>query len=226
MARLLPDLLAAQPELSHPAPAAAELSQWQRQRLFEALSRTFRENGQPMLLLIDDLQWCDGETVAWLRTFFGVPQNADAPYATPAQLLIVGTVRLEEVDAEHPFSSLLLDLRVMDQVTEIALAPLNQTETVELAAQVANTVLDAATSQRIYVQTEGNPLFIVETVRAERGEHEAWGQSAVLTNTSPTALPSKVLTVIQSRLAQLSPGAHQLACMAAVVGRSFTFELL
>ena len=39
----------------------------QRQRFFQALARAMLAAPQPLLLLIDDLQWCDQETLEWLH---------------------------------------------------------------------------------------------------------------------------------------------------------------
>ena len=62
--RLLPELLAEQPDLPHYEPVA---EYGQRQRFFEALARAILSASQPVLLLIDDLQWCDQETLEWLH---------------------------------------------------------------------------------------------------------------------------------------------------------------
>ncbi|MDQ3007080.1 MAG: AAA family ATPase, partial [Chloroflexota bacterium] len=40
---------------------------WQRQVFFEAMSRALISQNEPMLLLLDDIQWCDTETLEWLR---------------------------------------------------------------------------------------------------------------------------------------------------------------
>ena len=82
----------------------------------------------------------------------------------------------------------------------------------------------------MFVQTEGNPLFVVEILRSR--DQSAGGQDgtrATLTPSPPTdsqALPAKVQAVIGARLAQLSTPARQLARIAAVIGRNFTFDLL
>ena len=85
-----------------------------------------------------------------------------------------------------------------------------------------------------YPQTEGNALFIVETVRAGMSDwkSETRDQAHNLRGalwapvSSLQPLPPKVQAVIQQRLAQLSRSARDLACLAAAIGRSFTFALL
>jgi tetratricopeptide (TPR) repeat protein len=181
-------------------------------------------DNHPLLLVLDDLQWCDHETLAWLHYLLR--------YAPQAPLLIVGTVRPEEVNNEHPLTTLLLELRSTDQVTEVELDPLTGDETTALATQVTGKNLSPEMAQRLYQETEGNPLFVVETVRTElsKGEGELGrsgdeAASPLLPN-SPTPLPPKVHAVIQRRLAQLSPAAREVASLAAVIGRSFAFAML
>ena len=52
-----------------PEPIAASramVDAWQRHRFFEGLARGILAVGQPTLLVLDDLHWCDDETTAWL----------------------------------------------------------------------------------------------------------------------------------------------------------------
>ena len=48
--------------------------------------------------------------------------------------------------------------------------PLDAAETARLAAQVVGRDLDIGTALRLYRETEGNPLFVVETMRAGLGQ--------------------------------------------------------
>ena len=89
-----------------------------------------------------------------------------------------------------------------------------------MAALVADRHLDAATVVAIHRTTEGNPLFIVETVRA--GPITATGVGFA---PDPPVTP-KVQAVIRARLAQLSQPARELAGLAAVMGRSFAYDEL
>lgn len=185
--------------------------------------RAFTTDGQPKLLIIDDLQWCDGETLAWLRYLLRFGYNANSQPHPTAPLLVIGTARSEEIDAAHPLTTLLLDLRRNEEITELTLTPLSATETAELAAQLTVMPLLAEAAQNLYRQSEGNPLFVVEMVRigVEDGRTSDWSSIA-----SRPSLPPKVQSVIQQRLNQLSAAARQLLGLAATIGRSFSFALL
>src|SRR6185295_11020474 len=158
VARILPELLGARPELPRPAPMT-EFGD--RLRFFEGLARAALLAPPPLLLLIDDLQWCDGETIEWLHFL--------SRFDPEARLLVLGTARSEELDPAQPLPALLRHLRSASQLAEIPLEPLDAAETAELAAQVGNRLFDTDAATRLYRETEGNPLFIVETVTAESG---------------------------------------------------------
>ncbi len=155
VARLLPEVLSERPGLPEPRPMT---ERWQRQRLFEALARAALGDGQPLLLVIDDLHWCDRETLDWLHYLLRFDPGA--------RLLVVGTCRPEELDEDCPFAKTLPVLHRDVRLTEIKLGPLDGQETATLAANVAGKELEPAAAVNLYRETEGNPLFVVETVRA------------------------------------------------------------
>ncbi len=155
VARLLPEVLGERPDLPAPQPMT---ERWQRLRLFEALARAVLREGQPTLLVIDDLHWCDPETLDWLHFLLR--------FDVRARLLVVGTCRPEELDEDCPFAAALPVLHRDVRLTEIKVGPLNNEETAALASNVAREELDPAAAGNLYRETEGNPLFVVETVRA------------------------------------------------------------
>ena len=89
-------------------------------------------------------------------------------------------------------------------------------ETAALAERVAGRPFAEPDADRLYGETEGNPLFVVEALRA--GWHERAPARRV-------AGP-KVQAVIESRLAQLSEPARDLVGLAATIGREFTTDVL
>jgi DNA-binding SARP family transcriptional activator len=216
VSRILPELVSEYPEL----PPYDPITEYgQRQRFFEALARAVFAAPQPLLLLIDDLQWCDQETLEWLHFLLR--------FGREAKMLILGTARWEEVPPQHPLRSLLLHLRSTIQVTELRLQPFDAAETAKLAAQVAGRDLDVDAVMRLYRETEGNPLFVVETVRSQSegaSGNEEGAQSGAVEPAIP--IPNKVQAVISGRLAQLSAPAREVAYLAAAIGRAFTLDLL
>ena len=188
------------PELQERFPDSEGLVQtWQRLHFYESLSAAFGKCRKPLLLMLDDLQWCDPETLEWLGAFLNSPHASG--------VLVLATMRDDETEREHPAARFLSGLRQSASLTEIALRPLNAEETAELVRAESTNPPDAASTDDIYQATRGNPLFVVESLRA--GLHS-----------------TRVHAVIASRLEQLSPAARELAGLASVVGRPFSFELL
>jgi DNA-binding SARP family transcriptional activator len=194
LARVLPELGPAAPE---PLPEAER-----RRRLFGALEQAIRAPACPLLLVADDLHWADAETLQFLH--YLLRSSPDAP------LLIAATARDEDVDA---VAELLTSLRVADRITEIELHRLSREETGVLADRLADRRLAPVEADRLFAETEGNPLFVLEALRA------GWTHGGV-------TLTPRVQAVIEFRLSKLSESARELAGVAATVGREFSSDVL
>jgi DNA-binding SARP family transcriptional activator/predicted ATPase len=220
VARILPELLTQRPDIPHYEPVS---EYGQRQRFFEALSRAILAAPGPLLLLIDDLQWCDQETLEWLHFLLR--------FDARARLLVVGCAREEELPPHHPLHTFLLHLRGTMPVTEIALQPLDAAETAKLAEQVVNHELDVDAVMHLYHETGGYPLFVVEMARAGLGRIAASSleddrSQRRLPLEETRTLPPRVHAVLAGRLLQLSASARRFVELAATVGREFTLDLL
>ncbi|TMD74738.1 MAG: 6-hydroxy-D-nicotine oxidase [Chloroflexi bacterium] len=220
VARILPELFAEQPGLPH---YESVTEYGQRQRFFEPLARAILVTSQPLLLLIDDLQWCDQETLEWLHFLLR--------FDPTARLLVVGCAREEELPPHHPLRTFLLHLRNSMRVTEITLQPLDAAETAKLASQVAKRELDTGSVMHLYHETGGYPLFVVEMVRADLGRAPASLLEADHPHGQPPlddarTLPPRVHAVLVGRLLQLSASARAFVELAATIGREFTLDLL
>jgi DNA-binding SARP family transcriptional activator/predicted ATPase len=214
ISRLLPELLSENPALVWPEPIT---EYGQRQRFFEALARGVLACPHPLLLWFDDLQWCDQETLEWLHFLLR--------FESQKALLLLGTARREEAPPDHPLSSLARQLRTEDKVLLIDLSPLDAAEAASLASQVQKHDLDVPAAVRLYHETEGNPFFVVETIRAEMSGARTFETTVSIPNDSH-ALPPRVHAVILRRLAQLSPPAHRVIEIGAAIGRAFPLDLL
>ncbi|MFN2607365.1 MAG: AAA family ATPase [Acidimicrobiales bacterium] len=201
LARLLPEL--GEPESSPSAPHTTDVAR--RHRLLEAARQGLLAVGRPLLLLVDDLQWCDADTLDLCAFLLHT--------APGAPVLVAGAARDDEIDEGHPLATLRHRLLRDGSVTSIALGRLDRDATAEVALVVTGRALDAGAAARLWQETEGNPLFVVEALRAGLASDEA-GRRNVLTPT--------VHAIIAARLDRLSPPARRLAEVAAIIGREFT----
>src|SRR5829696_8407257 len=200
----LAELARVLPELDLPLPEPLPEGE-QRQRLFDALAGAVLAPAAPLLLLADDLHWADPETLRFLHYLVRT--------APDARLLVAASARREDVGAGHPLDELATALGALDRCVEIELGRLSPRDTAELAERVAGDALEPAAAQRLFAGTEGNPLFVVEALRA------GWAGGG-------GAISPRVQAVIEARLAALSPAARELAGIAATVGREFTADVL
>jgi DNA-binding SARP family transcriptional activator len=201
--RLVPGAGARPPDSAH-----AMVDGWQRHRLFEGLARAVLAPARPTLLVLDDLQWCDEETAAWLTFLLGVA--ADAP------LLVAATVRTDEPEDDRGAWAAVRALRSSRLVREISLSPLSPEGAEQLATAVRGRALTAPEQAFVHAATGGYPLFVVEAAR---------GLPEVADDTAP--LPVADLGgVLDHRLDEISAAAREVAGLAAAFGRDFSLDLL
>ncbi|WP_248924748.1 AAA family ATPase [Paenibacillus hamazuiensis] len=196
LARLLPELLEQYPGLPQPSPIQEK---WQLGRWYEAIERVLAASG-PLLLILDDLQWCDGETLQLLSFLLRSDSRSG--------FLVIATMRTEEDPGEsfEPFAAGLRDAR---KLAEIELAPLSEEETKRLAAAAVGEELASRHATGLYAETGGNPLFIVETLR----EWQTAGGGGEF------RLSPLVDTVIENRIGKLPAICRMVASAIAAVGR-------
>jgi tetratricopeptide (TPR) repeat protein len=209
VARLLPEL-GTRPSVPGGEEAVQVGDTWYRHRFFEGLVRAVLGIDRPTALLLDDLQWCDLDTLTWLELCLHL--GADAP------LLVATTARSEEVHDNPDLVAALGRLRSMGIVEDVELGPLREAETAELAGLLLGSGVDPSSVTRLQAMTGGFPLFVVEAARSQPPTGAATGVDAL---GSP-----RVQAVLAGRLEQLSAGARDLAALAAAIGRNFSLDLL
>ena len=209
------------PELGTADPAATRsgllTEAWQRQRFHEAMVHAILEpdlgRALPLLLTIEDLQWCDADSLEWLHYLLHF--NERVPF------LVLATLREDALQEGCLLSSLITDLRRRNLLTEIELKPLSPEETGLLGQHATGHVLDAGTSQALFAVTEGNPLFVIEFARAS-----LTGPAEIDSDESARVLPPRVQAAVIARLTQLTPSARKIMEVAATIGRDFTYDVL
>lgn len=203
LARLLPELAnRVQTDTHNHSGAVAR-----RHRLFDAIGRAIISEDRPAMITIDDLQWCDTESIELIGYL--------VRFATTAPLLVVGTVRWEEIPEGHPLHGLIAALEHDQAVTTIPLERLDKLSTAALADQLRpGDSIDPEGAERLWHETEGNPLFVIETLRA--------GTPA----TADPIITPTMRAVLRARLAQLSLDTQRLAEVAAIFGRPFSVRAI
>lgn len=144
LARLLPEVLSEVPELAAPDPLSADK---QHPRRFAAASSAIVRADAPLLLVADDLQWFDSQTLQFIHYLVRTEPEA--------RLLVAATARREEIDADHPVSELVAALPALGAISEIGLERLSRDETGVLAERIAGTALGAADADRLHDDSEG-----------------------------------------------------------------------
>src|SRR5439155_8726176 len=129
LSRLLPELRVRYPDL--PAPTEDELSA--KMRLFEAVARLFDAlaHRSPLVLLLDDLHWADQASLDLLRYL------ARSWKGHGTRVLLLGTMRHEELELRSALAAELADLGRDLPVTQLPLQLLSQAETIQLLQALA-----------------------------------------------------------------------------------------
>jgi DNA-binding SARP family transcriptional activator/tetratricopeptide (TPR) repeat protein len=179
---------------------------WQSHRFFEGLAQALHAVRRPMLLLLENVQWCDQETLAFLTFCLGL--------APTARLLVAATLRNDSPVEDHALVDWTDRMRATGLLTEIGLSPLETTDTGRLAEAISGRQLSAADTDLLQATTGGFPLHVVEAARGIAGP-------------SPVPIPAGDLTaVLRNRLDQATSPARELAGLAAAAGGDFTLDLL
>jgi DNA-binding SARP family transcriptional activator/tetratricopeptide (TPR) repeat protein len=187
------------------AGARAMVDAWQRHRFFEGLARALLAVGRPMLLVLDNVQWCDQETLAFLAFCLGLVPGAP--------VLLAATLRNDNLGENPELADWTVKIRASGLLTELSLSPLEVADTARLAEAISGRPLGEAGTSLLQATTGGFPLYIVEAVR----------DSIDLGTTAPLG---DLTAVLRDRLEQATPTAREVAGLAAAVGTNFTLDLL
>jgi tetratricopeptide (TPR) repeat protein len=187
---------------------AADVTSW----LLSVAART------PVVLAIEDLQWCDLPSLALL--------NHCLRHMRSSRVLCVATLRSDEASLDSP-----LWFTVQDGQTEhLKLLAFDRSQVRKLVEsmlrglEVTDAFIDA-----LYHATAGNAFFVTEVMRdlMEQGVLVATEAGWSLpTNWEPRSLPDSIDMVVLDRLGRLSASALALGRVAAVLGGSLDRESL
>jgi class 3 adenylate cyclase len=197
------------PEYTQPTAPPDQLKQQTLQAITTImLNRAAR---QPLLLVMEDLQWVDPTTIELLSLII--------EQVPAARIMMLLTYR---PDFEAPWAPLA-------HLSAVTLGRLAPDEAAELTSRVAGgKTLPVDVMSQVIAKTDGVPLFVEELTKMvlESGllvEHaERYELTGPLT---ALAIPNTLHDSLTARLDRLSP-VKSLAQLAATLGRDFSYALL
>ena len=193
-----------------------------RLRLYEAIG-LFLENisrSQVLVLILDDLHWVDSASLDLLCYI--------TRYHAKAHILIVGAYRESEVSRNQALDRTLAELIRQRMLTTIVVEPLARPEIEALAVSSLGGPMSSEVSLFLYTQSEGNPFFAEELIRA-------WVETKVLIKDEnhwhapgllEYTLPASIIGALRQRFALVEPETINHLQVAAIIGRTFDLALL
>ncbi len=190
------------------------------------IQRLSRE--KPVILFLDDLQWCDPSSLNLLHY---LSRNI-----REKQVLILGTYRPEDIieDEEgrvHPLEKTMQNMSREDLFTKITISRLDRKNTEHLVSNVLTpNDLEHGFFDRIHSETEGTPFYILEVIKLlieerclELDENGIW---KLATDIDELAIPSKIYDVVKRRLDRVMGDQRDILESASVIGKEFSSEII
>lgn len=180
------------------------------------------------MIIIDDLQWADADSLAVLRLLLKrriaglttVVMYCDRDI-TDVRNVLAGQVTTKELTA------IIGELSGVHGVRREELRPLDASDVVNyVASSFSGTLGDDAAklAEHIFAETEGNPMFVSEILRdlASRAPADQLRTTAG----EGIDLPQRLRETIHRRVARLGEETLRVLSFAAVIGRVFSIDTL
>jgi predicted ATPase/DNA-binding SARP family transcriptional activator len=203
-----------------------------RKDLFDQYTKALQDISrvQPLLLILDDLQWADLGTIGLL---FHLARRIEG-----YRILILGAYRPDDIaqyrdGSQHPLVQTLAELKRIYGDFQIDLDQVGESEGRQFIDDYLDTEpnkLDEDFRQALFYHTSGHPLFAIELLRQMqeqgdifRDDQDRWIKNPVLNWES---LPARVEAVIERRVSRLPSELREILNVASVEGEEFTAEVV
>ena len=216
-------------------PAKAELSgqlkylnpQALKDQTFASVAETVHSISakNPVIFVVEDIHWADSASLALLHYIARAVHDSE-------KVLVLATFRSEELtnDSEgypHRLAETLVAMRREDLFRTIDLHNLTPSSITQIAESMLGGRLQRSLSEKLAVESEGNPLFAVESLRMLHEhnnlvqENDEWRL-----RTEKLGVPLKIRDILIQRLACLNNAQKRLLDAASVMGDYFEAGLL
>jgi predicted ATPase/C4-dicarboxylate-specific signal transduction histidine kinase len=222
---VLPELefiIGRQPEVPHLPPVEARN---RFNNLFGRFLACLASEDNPLVLFIDDLQWCDSATFDFLQNLFD--NHQEHPF-----LFFMGAYRHNEVDNSHPLSKLIRKIQENNSpFAEIRVEALTDADCHEMVAYILDSSLETTANLAEFIAhlTEGNPLFVSESLawlynenllNTDTEQHWHWDIKRI----RDTQMPTSVVELFSSKVSKLPAKTLHILNHCACMGNRFSAE--
>ncbi|CAB9517492.1 Transcriptional regulator [Seminavis robusta] len=196
---------------------------------FRKFLRIVSANLAPLVLVIDDLQWADSQTIGFIK---GLTLDTHNP-----NLLLVGCYRSNEVDDTHILSQMVRELKQQEFDTKVEIHELDCNSLEEdQVNQILMRLLDSEDdadktlplAKLCHARTMGNAFFLLVFIRMLEKDKLLtfnygtftwkWDIDTIL---SKTAATSNVVELLTNKIKALSPDLVLLLQLACCLGTEF-----
>ena len=199
----------------------------ERLRVFEHVLNivTNLAKEKSLLLFFDDLQWADPSSLQLLH--YLSRNTRDYP------VLLCGAYRPEELvptslGKPHPLKETISLMNREELITDISLNRLKQEDIVDLVKGIFAHSFNPEFTKRLHQETEGNPFFTEELLRAMVLDGVIYRHNAVweAKDISKVVIPTAVKDMVMRRINVLDPECQEVLKYAAIIGQIFRFQTL
>ena len=183
-------------------------------RIHEAVYHLFRQisNRQKPFFMLDNAHASDEATISTFRIML---QNH---FLDGAAALVITAEKATRNPALQRFLDELAQVKHLKRISLPALSP---AEIEELAAQISHTRLDKSWLAYIQTQLGGNPLMIIESLRAMDLQSMSTGQGEF-----QPQIPVSIRAALREQFVNLSPVMQTLASLTAIAEPSAMYDII
>jgi predicted ATPase len=223
------------PSLSRPAMSGSKENAWNRLKyIFQTFTRAISTMERPVLMFLDDLQWCDAASLELLESLLA---DMDLKY-----FMFIGAFRSDEV---HDDLTTILEKIPHKHVAMIELVDLNLPELHEFVADTLRPNQEdrmeetKALAEMIHRKTLGNILFTVQvleelqrkgilsfSMKTMEWEWHFLNDDANMVYNLEDLVSDNVLAAITSKISSAPPLLQQVLILAAYTRSTFDFDTL
>ncbi|MEM3396433.1 MAG: tetratricopeptide repeat protein [Thermoplasmata archaeon] len=174
---------------------------------------------KPVLILIDDLHWADSSSLS-LLSYIGRDIASE-------KVGVLCAIRTDEIPTTSVLPGMINTMRSENLIEVLTLAPLDREGVAALIECVLGGHVDESFKEKVYSETEGNPLFVIELLKYLTDKQLLRQEGGLWTyDREEIKIPERIYEIIREKITRLSDEEFEVLETASVLGTEFVTPLL